>query len=364
MNKKLLASAVIAAVVASPAAFAESTVYGKMHTSIDAADYDNGRDNVTVENRSSRLGFKGSEDLGNGLKAIYQIEFGIRSDGGQEQVTGDGHTSLRNTFVGLAGDFGTFVVGRHDTPMKMAFYATGNERLGDSAIDLNRGFSNDQSGLNPIGVFQEFRANNAIAYVSPNFSGFTVAAAMVPGEQSGNEETVGTAITKNDLDGVADHYSVGAMYKGNGLKVGAGYEMLAVQPNASARTQAQIDASDDQKTWQAGASYTMNNFSFGAQYQDTENALFLEDADYTAWAVTGKATFGNNAISLVYTNSELKPEGPNNDVDTEGWGIAAEHNFSKRTKVYAAYAANEVDPEDNDAEADQDMFSLGMIHNF
>ena len=144
MNKKLLASAVIAAVAASPAAFAESTVYGKMHTSVDAIDYDNGRDNREVNNRSSRLGFKGSEDLGNGLKAIYQIEFGIRSDGGQEQVTGDGHTSLRNTFVGLASDWGTFLVGRHDTPMKMAFYASGNERLGDSAIDLNRGFDNDQ----------------------------------------------------------------------------------------------------------------------------------------------------------------------------------------------------------------------------
>ena len=374
MNKKLLASAVIAAVVASPAAFAESTVYGKMHTSIDAADYDNGRDNVEVNNRSSRLGFKGSEDLGNGLKAIYQIEFGIRSEGGsQQRVSDGGHTSLRNTFVGLAGDFGTFVVGRHDTPMKMAYYATGNERLGDSAIDLNRRFDNDQSGLNPIGVFQEFRANNAIAYVSPNFSGFTVAAAIVPGEQTGNQSSsVGvtgtppvatTFVQENDLDGAADHYSIGAMYKGNGLKIGAGYELLADQPTATVRTASQVNGADDQKTWQVGASYTMNNFSFGGQYQDTENAGWVEDADYTAWALTGKATFGNNAVSLVYTNSELQPEGPNNDVDTDGWGIAAEHNFSKRTKVYAAYAANEVDVDSGD-DADQDTSSLGMIHNF
>jgi predicted porin len=362
MNKKLLASAVIAAVVASPAAFAESTVYGKMHTSIDAADYDNGRDNVEVNNRSSRLGFKGSEDLGNGLKAIYQIEFGIRSDGGQEQDAGDGHTTLRNTFVGLAGDFGTFVVGRHDTPMKMAFYATGNERLGDSAIDLNPGRNN------PIGVFQEFRANNAIAYVSPNFSGFTVAAAMIPGEQSGNQTRVGTGATSliqdNDLDGVADHYSFGLMYKGNGLKVGAGYELLADQPTATLRTGAARDAADDVKTMQVGASYTMNNFSFGGQYQDSENYLWVEDADYTAWALTGKATFGNNAISLVYTTSELQPDGPNNDVETDGWGVAAEHNFSKRTKVYAAYAMNSVDADDSDDEIDSDTFSLGMIHNF
>jgi predicted porin len=360
MNKKLLASAVIAAVAASPAAFAESTVYGKMHTSVDMADYDNGRDNTEVTNRSSRLGFKGAEDLGNGLKAIYQIEFGIRSDGGQEQVGGDGHTTLRNTFVGLAGDWGTFVVGRHDTPMKMAFYATGNERLGDSAIDLNPGRNN------PIGVFQEFRANNAIAYVSPNFSGFTVAAAVIPGEQSGSKTTVTgpTLVQNNDLDGVADHYSLGAMYNGNGLKVGIGYELLADQPTATLRTPAGISGADDVKTLQVGASYTMNNFSFGAQYQDTDNFGWVKDADYLAYALTGKATFGNNAISLVYTHSELDPNGSNNDVDTDGFGIAAEHNFSKRTKVYAAYANNSIDADASSDDIDSDTFSLGMIHNF
>ena len=373
MNKKLIAAAIAAAVVASPAAFAESTVYGKMHTSIDALDYDQGSpnasnfDNWEVNNRASRLGFKGSEDLGNGLKAIYQIEFGIRSDGGAQQNTGDGQTTQRNTFVGLAGDWGTFLVGRHDTPMKMAFYASGNERLGDSAIDLNRNAFNSPGRNSPIGVFQEFRANNAIAYVSPNFSGFTVTAAVVPGEQSGSS-TITTAggTQKNDLDGIADHYSVGAMYKGNGLKASIGYEMLATQPNASVLTAAQIAGNDDQKTLQAGASYTMNNFSFGGVYQTTDNAGFVKDGDYDAWALTGKYTFGNNAISAVYTDSSYDPNGSANDVDTDGWGLAAEHNFSKRTKVYAAYAANSVDNKvvGPGSDPDQDLFSMGMIHNF
>jgi len=363
MNKKLLASAVIAAVAVPAAAFAESVVYGKMHTSIDNSDYDNGRDNWEVNNRSSRLGFKGSEDLGNGLKAIYQIEFGIRSDGGQEQEAGDGHTTLRNTFIGLASDWGTVIVGRHDTPMKMAFYASGNERLGDSAIDLNPGRNN------PIGVFKEFRANNAIAYVSPNFSGFTVTGAVIPGEQSGNKATKTTTATnlfqKNSLDSM-DHWSVGAMYKGNGLKASIGYEYLVDQPVATFRTSGELSRAANQKTLQAGASYTMNNYSLGAQYETTDNNEFIIDADYDAWALTGKAAFGNNAVSLIYTNSELDPNGSADDVDTDGWGVAAEHNFSKRTKVYAAYAANSVDNKKTgkDKDPDQDMFSLGMIHNF
>ncbi|MGB5670049.1 MAG: porin, partial [Sedimenticolaceae bacterium] len=94
MNKKLLAAAVVAAVAASPAAFADSTVYGKLHTAIqyndlevpDGAGGKLDRSNYSVESNASRLGFKGSEDLGNGLKAIYQIEFGISSDGGLAQT--------------------------------------------------------------------------------------------------------------------------------------------------------------------------------------------------------------------------------------------------------------------------------------
>ena len=142
MNKKLLAAAVAAAVVAAPAAFAESTVYGKMHSSIDAIDYDTtNEDNWEVNSRASRLGFKGSEDLGNGLKAIYQIELSVNAGGGGQGQGGNSGLGgkTRNTFIGLAGDWGTALVGRHDTPAKMAFYAAGNERLGDSVIDLNLG---------------------------------------------------------------------------------------------------------------------------------------------------------------------------------------------------------------------------------
>ena len=348
MNKKLLAAAVAAAVVAAPAAFAESTVYGKMHVSIDKMDYETqATDTWEVNSRSSRLGFKGSEDLGNGLKAIYQIELGIEVDDNDPK----NNMSGRNTFVGLAGDWGTFLVGRHDTPMKMAFYAAGNERLGDSVIDLNPGSNN------PIGVFQETRADNVIAYISPNFSGFTVAAAAIPAEESGTDIPAGL---KNDNDGIADHYSLGAMYKGNGLRVGLGYEVLVENEPVAVP-----NSVEDETTWQVGASYTMNNFGFGAQYQDTSDFDNVKDDDYTAWALTGKYTFGNNAISLVYTDAELEPDAPNSDVEKTGWGVSAEHNFSKRTKVYAAYASAEIEYDAvGVSDEDDDVFSLGMIHNF
>lgn len=377
MNKKLLAAAVAAAVVAAPAAFAESTVYGKFHVSIDNNDIDDTKDNYEVNSRSSRLGFKGSEDLGGGLKATYQLELSV------DVTDGSGVTGTnRNTYIGLAGDFGEFRVGRHDTPAKTAFYGSGNDVLGDSILDLNPG------SLNPIGVFTERRVNNAIAYISPNFSGFQVAAAIIPGEESGISQTSttpgsssstslvatspanstttvvtnasvlsvynpgtssSTTTTKNDNDGLADHYSVGAWYSGNGLKAGLGYEKLSGSNGA-----------DDDKMWQAGASYAFDMFQIGAQYEDRE----LANGDWTAYAVSGKATFGNNAITAVYTNGEYDADsGSSSDYDTDGWGLGAEHNFSKRTKAYVAYAAGTKDP-DSGKSVDDDRFSLGMIHNF
>jgi predicted porin len=354
MNKKLLAAAVAAAVVAAPAAFADNVVYGKFHTSIDMVDADDEQDNWQMDSRASRLGFKGSEDLGNGLKAIYQIELGFNADGGGTgQVGGSSGLggSSRNTFVGLAGGFGTFLVGRHDTPMKVAFYAAGNERLGDSAIDLNLSSSltPSKSGLSPIGVFSEYRANDAIAYVSPNLSGFSAAVAVIPGEDDG--VTPGNG----GRDGLADHYSLGLMYKGGGLRASGGYQMT--DPGTGAGV-------DKQKTLQLGGSYAFGAFSVGAQYEDTDNFAFVDGDEYTAWALTGKATFGNNAISLVYTDSELDVDG-GSSIDTRGWGIAAEHNFSKRTQVYAAYAADSRDNYQADgSDQDVDMFSIGLVHSF
>ena len=380
MNKKLLAAAVAAAVVAAPAAFAESTVYGKFHTSIDSNDFEDGSDNYTVKSRSSRIGFKGSEDLGGGLKAIYQAEFSVQTDGndgGNGQDGGDGWGGQRNTFIGLSGGFGTFLVGRHDTPTKIAFYGAGNERLGDSIIDLNPG------GNAPIGVFTEYRADNAIAYVSPSFSGFTFAAAVIPGEECDSGDTRGTCASSGDhaADGIADHFSLGLIYKGNGVRASIGYEEFDNQGRgvriAGNRNLDDLDITGqgasienaDIEVLQIGASYTMNNFSIGAHWQDTDideqgagTALAGSDVEYTAWAITGKATFGNNAISLVWTDSETEVDG-SEAFETTGWGVAAEHNFSKRTKAYVAYASNEEDVSGGD-DNDDDVFSLGMIHNF
>lgn len=352
MNKKIVVVA-IAAALAAPSAFAQATMYGRFHASVDMIDSEsNNKDNYELTSRSSRVGIKGSEDLGSGLKAIYQLELAVNVDGGSNSQTASnsGVSTPRNTFIGLAGDWGTFILGRHDTPAKIAFLGAGTEVLNHSVLDLNTNRSitdQSQNAANPIGVFHHFRANNQIMYVSPNFGGFTFAGAVIPGEDS--------KVGDDDRDSLADHWSVGGIYSGHGLKASVGY----AEYNSG-------NAGDiDQEVLQAGASYTLSGFTIGGHYEITDNRDFVDGADYDAWAVVGKYAFGNNAISAVYTGSELDPSAVGDEIDTDGWGVAAEHNFSKRTKVYAAYADGEVDnPGSGSSEDDNSVFSLGMIHKF
>jgi predicted porin len=159
---------------------------------------------------------------------------------------------------------------------------------------------------------------------------------VIPGENNG---------ALQEGDDIADHYSLGAIFKAGGLKASLGYQ----------ETEA---FSETQETLQAGASFSFGMFQVGGQYEKTDNFAFATNQDYDAWALTGKAKFGNSALSLVYTDSEL-----DDDYESQGWGLAADHSLSKRTKVYAAYAMDERDFAGGGSQ-DVDIFSLGLIHDF
>ncbi|HIE55985.1 MAG TPA: porin, partial [Chromatiaceae bacterium] len=135
MKKKLLSLAVAAALpLAAQAANAEVTIYGKIHASVDFLSPDVGDSITDVTSRASRIGFKGSEDLGNGLKMIWKVETGVNI------AEGGGEWASRNAYIGLAGGWGTFLYGRHDTPVKMS---TGKlDIFGDTIADYNLGSQN------------------------------------------------------------------------------------------------------------------------------------------------------------------------------------------------------------------------------
>jgi predicted porin len=351
MNKKLITLAVAAALVAPAAAMADATIYGKLNMSIDYFDIDNGLEGWAINkgpegegaSRANRLGVKGSEDLGNGLKAIYQIEFGIEmADSDGAPVNGDrGRISYRNTFVGFAGGWGTFLVGRHDTPLKIS---TGK-------LDL---FSDTMADYNGTIGFQDLRVDNAIAYISPSFAGFQIAAASHVG---GGASVSG--INNLDSDSLAEAYSIAAIYKNGPFYGAAAYEVLTDDligfPD-------DVDGDDFDK-WRVGLGLLdWNGFTLAGVYENQDPGGDLDDRDL--WQISAGYAFGNNMIKANYGQND------GDDLDIENWTIGFDHNFSKRTTAYLLYTDTDRDldgdlfEDDDDDGLDWSGFSIGVIHNF
>jgi predicted porin len=162
----------------------ELDVYGRINLTLQNSD-EALQEEVELQSNSSRLGVKGEIALSPGLKAIYQLEWGVNIDAENSDDT----LTPRNQFVGLEGGFGTIRIGRHDTALKQA----------QGRFDLFDDLEGD------IGkVFNgENRLRNYIGYVTPTFGrAFTLTANFSPGEDptSGN-------------DGVADKTSVSMRYQ-------------------------------------------------------------------------------------------------------------------------------------------------------
>ena len=185
MKKSLLALAALSAIAGSAAAQTSVTMYGiadvgyVRESGNPAGPVSKLTSGVTA---GSRLGFRGVEDLGGGMAALFTMETGILMDTGgnaqlvQAQKNPAGVAFARQTFVGLKSNVGTLTLGRQYNPYFYTLYAidpfgTGHE--GNSGNIMTLSASNG-------------RSDNSIMYVSPDFSGFKGEALYGFGEKVGN----------------------------------------------------------------------------------------------------------------------------------------------------------------------------------
>jgi len=309
MQKKIIALAVAGLV--SGAAFAQSnvTVYGIL----DAGVYGwsgNDESATGVVNgglSTSRLGFKGEEALGNGLKAIFNLETAIDTDaehGGKD--TGWG--SNRQANVGLTGGFGTVLVGLQAS-LSDNWHGSVSEPMGNIS-------SRNLLG-NVRGRFSNEKAD-AVAYYSPVFSGLQLAALY------GTIEDVDT-----DTSSRSGYVQLGAKYA-NG-------------PFAAALTYARLNEAsfeDPSHDWTVGATYDFTAVKVYAAYELSQNVGTARDVDNALWTLGARVPVGK-AGTVVGSYSQA-----DNDVkDTDGaaWQIGYEHALSKRTTAYASYMRLEND---------------------
>jgi predicted porin len=304
MNKKLVAIAVVAA-LAPVGAMAEVTVYGRIHASLDsvhgiAAE----KNNLSVNDNSSRFGVKGSEALDGGLSALYQIESGVNANGTSAGGTFPG---VRDTFIGITGGFGTFLTGR--LPAANQYVYDSNlfaDQLGDAA---------NFTGGSLAGVG---RANSALHYVSPGMGGVNVALTYLPAKST---------ISSTGFAAAGNSTGIKVNYVGNGVNaslttfnvnVGTGFNIKPISlAGGYDFGPGSLSAQYVSATNEAGADTKRTIINFGAKFKvsegDAVKAQFSKASDIKSAGITG--TDGATMVAVGY-----------------------DHNLSKATGVYVVYS--------------------------
>ena len=260
MKKQVLALA-IAAATSAPAFALETTTdfYGSLRLKLT-----DGSDAATdVSNNYSRIGIKGSVETSlEGVKALYRYEVGVGADQEDESDTAnEGNINSRLAWVGLEGDFGTVKIGQDWTPYAQALTFT---------TDIMSSYS-----PGPF-IGAHYRADSQISYYSPDFGGFSFAAATLSdtdkttGENVGSFELTGTV--KADMftvslgtiqeanDDIADVISLGVSMTSGDLYLGVLAEQLD-----------DTDAEDSHTYLSAAAQYNVETGAIVAYVYDKDD---------------------------------------------------------------------------------------------
>jgi len=344
MQKKLIALAV-AGLVSAPA-FAQSnvTIYGVADAGLAYGDHGEGEFQGVLSGvlSGSRLGFRGTEDLGNGLKAVFTLEqgFDIGTGVSSPGVGGDS-TFSRQAFVGLSGSFGTVSLGRQYAP---GYFANYDAVLG--ALISPQSLLSNQTGAT-ITPNSPARWDNSLAYTG-TFSGLTARAIY-----GANAETnTFNAATGQELIGASDDdkMGLGLDYSNGPLKVGAVYHYLKDALDVA-------NVTDDQQEWLVGGSYNFGVLTLAGSYQQTKNAYFRDGADvdiYQLGVIVPVGAAGNVHVAYGEADVDASTAGGNFDGKTKAYTIAYTHALSKRTTAYVGYMGT-----DNDAGLDISLVDAG-----
>lgn len=347
MKKGRLALAIVAACGAPAGAMADDAtvqIYGVMHATLEnvkatGATAGSAQDLPSrnrVSSNLSHVGFRGTEPLGGGTNAFFQVESNAPLD------NGTGTWASRNSAVGLNGNFGSVLLGTWDTPFKLASGRTdpwGNN-IGDAASMFhNTGVvtgNNACTNVAPGGVsvsrgsFHR-RQQNSVQYWTPQLGGFFSRLAY-----SANEERTPTC--NPGLYSLSVGYDVAPLY------VAAAYEQHNNYGGQGL----------DDKAWEIAATYTIGGFTFGAAYEmlKYEFAGGLETKVPAAF-LSLVYKYGQHFIRT-YVQKAYDPRGNGGAVGGAGAGgtdggarqfvFGYGYTLSKRTEVYGIYSRIQNDP--------------------
>ncbi len=361
MKKQLLTSAVAAAIVLPT--LAQAGVYGRVdgvvrYNDTSASAVVGGvsagsasRDAWDVGSEKMRWGIVGSEDLGNGMKALYRYEFAMNTDN-----QGNGSTQAmertRLAYVGLQGNWGKLTVGRNWIQSYGAVW-----KMTDTGDAHGTGSGDNNLSGN--------RSGNMVQYTTPSMSGFTVGLDLNIDDNDTNQQ---------NSDGV-DWYEVVANYENGPMQIGFAYRDAELGATNCVGT-----ACVEYDQWGIGGSYSFGDLKIEANYgnRDTDGATSvtigsgtlttaitgINNVDTDAWGIGATYKMGNTQLHGAYRSNDADWTGPGVAVnaDTSDWYIGVRHKMSKETRVFAEYRQTETDLSTTGASADleEDMFAFGL----
>jgi predicted porin len=393
MQKKLMALAVAGALGAPLLANAQTVqIYGRANLGLDnysatgaANSAGNYASRMRVFDSASRLGFRGSENLGGGMEAYFVMETGVNWDAGGQTGQGgqvnasSGFPASRDSFLGLRGGFGEVSWGRQSV-----FWVNGlNAQSGPNYI--NASADNILTGVQLVAP-PSTRQSNTMYYTSPRMAGIDVAIAYSPNTQEPAAYT-GTNQSKGDLWGVNLKYRLGGLYvqgdwaknrnKGNvsgvndtGIKLGVSY---GYAPGARIAF--------------IGEQLKNDNISAATATADGTFAAAGDSPKVKVFMINWEQIFGMEQVMVGYAwTSKIKGfTGGEDNTACKSWHIGVKHLMSKRTGIYASY--NAIKNQDRaicdytggaytsgattaaglgsvNAGADPRIIGVGMMHNF
>lgn len=311
--KKIALVAALAAVAAPAFAQSSVTLWGRMNTTVESQKVGAADRKVVVQNNSSRLGFKGSEELGGGLKASFSLEHGLNSDDGK--ATGGTTFWNRASWVQLEGAFGGVRLGKW---FPGSYFATADY------VSMH----NHDTGTSADNLYgTRFQTNNKVSYFTPTVAGFSSEIGVSAGE----------GVTTRAWD-LAVNYDMGPLHGGFGYEKKDAYKQFALR-----------------------GLYELGAITFGGYYQREEISGFKSR---DVGRLAAMYTMGQSEFHLNVGGTKSGGDGAFKNGGAKQYTLGYNYNLSKRTKVYGFYT--KTDYNDNTASGAPDFSSLavGIRHNF
>ena len=299
MKKSLVALAALA-VVGAASAQSSVTIFGIVdasyaHTSGGGVS----RDGITNSGlSSSRLGFKGTEDLGGGMKAGFHLEGDLMNDVGAGRSAGGGLNFARKSYVSLTGGFGEIRIGREYSPT--FWNTTIYDPFGTNGI----GSSN---AIGMVANVCPIRCDNSVSYLM-SAGGVSVHAMYAFGEQASNVDS-----NVGDYMGIRVAYAAGPL------------DVAAAIGNAKGAT-----GPADVRSTNFGISYDLGMAKPMLQLGQDKN----DATKVTNWLLGVTVPMGQGEIRAAYSHYDTK----NSNADWSKIAVGYGYNLSKRTQLYGTLA--------------------------